>query len=215
MTDNSQICNFNFNLNPIDISEIPRLLKEKANTLGLNTKEIERKWIINADILRYLMKDDKFLLSDYRIITQGYLSIEPEIRIRRDFYPNINITKYFLSYKSSGTLSRDEYEVEINKDDYMHLYGILDTRKNMESKLIYKEYYNYKMEELLGIEFEISNVDNNELTYLEIEFKSEEAANNFKIPDALNEFIIKEVTNDASYKMKNYWKTTRIGIPTL
>ena len=215
MTDNSQICDFNFNLNPIDISEIPRILKEKANNLGLNTKEIERKWIINADVLRYLMKDDKFLLSDYRIITQGYLSIEPEIRIRRDFYPNINITKYFLSYKSSGTLSRDEYEVEINKDDYMYLYGILDARKNMESKLIYKEYYNYKMEELWGIEFEISNVDNNELTYLEIEFKNEEAANNFKIPDALNEFIIKEVTNDASYKMKNYWKTTRIGISTI
>lgn len=215
MTDNSQICDFNFNLNPIDISEIPQILKEKANNLGLNTKEIERKWIINADILRYLMKDDKFLLSDYRIITQGYLSIEPEIRIRRDFYPNINITKYFLSYKSSGTLSRDEYEVEINKDDYMYLYGILDARKNMESQLIYKEYYNYKMEELWGIEFEISNVDNNELTYLEIEFKNEEAANNFKIPDALNEFIIKEVTNDASYKMKNYWKATRIGIPTL
>ena len=45
-----------------------------------------------------------------------------------------------------------------------------------------------------------------EFIYAEIEFESEEAANEFLKPDFLGE----EVTNDDSYKMKNYWKRTRI-----
>ena len=67
----------------------------------------------------------------------------------------------------------------------------------------------YKKYRLGNWELEVSLVDPGtewEFYYGEIEFPSEEAANAFEIP----EFLGREITYDSYYKMKNFWKRTRI-----
>ena len=44
--------------------------------------------------------------------------------------------------------------------------------------------------------------------YAEVEFETEEDADNYVFP--WPELIIREVTNEKEYKMKNYWKRTRL-----
>ena len=60
--------------------------------------EIERKYLIDATKL-------PFSPEDYPVhhIEQGYLCTEPVVRIRKDN------EDYFLTYKSKGLMSRDEY----------------------------------------------------------------------------------------------------------
>ena len=64
--------------------------------------------------------------------------------------------------------------------------------------------------ELPKEEIEMSKVDNN-WYYAEVEFKTEEDANNFEFP--FPSLVLKEVTYDTAFKMKNYWKSSRIDKP--
>ena len=82
--------------------------------------EIERK---------YLIETIPFSLAEYpcRRIEQGYLNTQPVVRIRRqdeDFY---------LTYKSTGLMVREEYNLPLTKEAYQHLRektdGILITKK--------------------------------------------------------------------------------------
>lgn len=209
-----EIVNFNFVENGVDFSTLPQILKEKSIEMNLETSEIERKWLIKPEIVHYLKTSDAKEI-DFCIIQQGYLSINPEIRIRKDTYPTEkNMIEYFLSYKSNGDLTREEYEIRINDSDFEYLYSILQSKRNI-SDLIYKEFHKFRIDTFPDLKFEFSIVDHGQLSYMEIEFKSENGANEFVFPAEFKELIIKEVTNDASYKMKNYWKRTRIGISTI
>ena len=64
--------------------------------------EIERKFLIKKlpDLTSY----------DYLIIEQGYLNTDPVIRVRKQN------NKYVLTYKTSGLLSREEYNLNLNKE---------------------------------------------------------------------------------------------------
>ena len=75
--------------------------------------EIERKYLIHQ------LPND---LESYpcRIIEQGYLCTEPVIRIRRD-----NDT-FELTYKSSGLMIREEYNLPLTQDAYTHLLSKID-----------------------------------------------------------------------------------------
>ena len=66
--------------------------------------EIERKYLIDATKL-------PFSPEDYPVhhIEQGYLCTEPVVRIRKDN------EDYFLTYKSKGLMSREEYNLPLTK----------------------------------------------------------------------------------------------------
>ena len=64
--------------------------------------EIERK---------YLIDEIPFDLKDYscKVIEQGYLNTDPVVRVRR------SNDKYILTYKGSGLMVREEYNLPLNE----------------------------------------------------------------------------------------------------
>ena len=75
-----------------------------------------------------------------------------------------------------------------------------------ESDLINKFYYTIPINNYVLTVGMVDKDTINEFCYGEIEFKDEQEANNFIAP----KWFGKEVTYDKSYKMKNYWKRTRL-----
>ena len=203
------IVKFDFEKNGVNLEKLPELLKSRSMELDLNTTEIERKYLIDRGLFSFMNMSDKYRMIEFRFIRQGYLSIDPEIRIRYDYSPNIDKTNYYLSYKSVGTLSRNEYEVEIGKNDFDYLHSLLQDIHKPGTELIYKRYYNYAGAGICNIEFEMSDIDCGRLYYMEIEFPNESDAINFEMPIELRKFIIEDVTEIDHYKMKNYWQNTR------
>ena len=155
--------------------------------------EIERKWLIKD------FPSNSYKITTKETILQGYISIDPEVRIRKASFGANNL--YFLSIKSTGDLSRMEVEIEISENDYNHLLTLVPY--DMITK-------NYRIYEFAGYKIEMSRVDNN-WYYAEVEFKTEEDANNFEFP--FPSLVLKEVTYDTAFKMKNYWKSSRIDSP--
>lgn len=125
--------------------------------------EIERKFL-----LKELPND----LESYpvRHLEQGYLCTGPVVRIRKDN------DKYELTYKGKGSMVREEYNLPLTKDAYEHLKGKIDGR------LITKRRYMIPFESYT-IELDIFEGDLAPLTLAEVEFSSEEEANNFVAPD--------------------------------
>ena len=70
--------------------------------------EIERK---------YTVKELPAKLQNYpsHLIEQGYLNTHPVVRIRR------SDDDYYLTYKGSGMIAREEYNLALNKESYEHL----------------------------------------------------------------------------------------------
>ncbi len=125
--------------------------------------EIERKYLI-SDIPDHL---DTY---PCRHIEQGYLNTDPVVRIRRDN------DKYELTYKSSGLMSREEYNLPLDKASYEHLTTKIDGR------LIIKKRYMLPLPQGLVIELDIFEGDLAPLKLAEVEFPTEEAANSFIPP---------------------------------
>ena len=70
--------------------------------------EIERK---------FLIKKLPENLNDYPLlhIEQGYLNTVPVIRVRKEN------EEYYLTYKGSGMMAREEVNLTLNKEAYYHL----------------------------------------------------------------------------------------------
>jgi CYTH domain-containing protein len=149
-------------------------------------KEIERKWLMDG-FPEWIDHDVEY------DIHQGYLSINPEVRIRNKIQSNLMCSNgnFKLCIKGNGNLTRTEVQMDISRQEYMELYSLI------VGAMIFKKYRRYALGKYI---LEISNVDSS-FYYAEIEFKSEEEANNFIVPD----WFGKEVTYDKSYKMKNYF----------
>lgn len=132
--------------------------------------EIERKYLILQ-----LPKD----LESYpcRIIEQGYLCTEPVIRIRRD-----NDT-FELTYKSSGLMIREEYNLPLTQDAYTHLLSKIDGR------LIQKRRYMIPLPNDLTIELDLFEGDLAPLALAEVEFPDEDTARHFQAPDWFGEDV--------------------------
>ena len=177
-----------------------------------NNVEIERKWLVDYTLIEFFKSMSGVRLVRHLNNLQGYLSVNPEVRYRSALNVDTRETYYYASYKTDGELSREEYEVPISITSALKFAKVIrednSIKEYRKSKFITKDYYVFTHN---GVEFEISLVDNdNKFTYMEIEFKDIESAENFEIPEFIKPFIIKEVTNDSSYKMKNYWKKTRL-----
>ena len=132
--------------------------------------EIERKYLIHT------LPEN---LENYpnRIIEQGYLSTEPVVRIRRDN------DEYILTYKSKGLMVREEYNLPLTKDSYMHL------REKIDGRLIIKKRYLIPLSNELIIELDIFGGDLAPLMLAEVEFPDETSANSFTPPKWFGEDV--------------------------
>lgn len=156
--------------------------------------EIERKWLVDRNKIPYNLEKE----ADKFEITQTYLNYSPEIRVR-----NISNKQYIMAIKTGLTeekgLTRDERQYKLTKEEYEQLLT------KQEGDTIYKTRYQLKVDSYT-YSFDYFHEQLDGLTYLEIEFPTEEEANDFQAPDWLG----KDVTNDKNYKNQSLAKN---GIP--
>ena len=125
--------------------------------------EIERK---------YLVEQLPFALEGYacKAIEQAYLCTEPVVRIRR------SDEEYYLTYKGKGLLAREEYNLPLKEEAYLHLKekadGIVLTKKRY--LIPYQRY---------TIELDVFEGTYEGLILAEVEFETEEEAYAFVPPD--------------------------------
>lgn len=132
--------------------------------------EIERKFLPKS------LPDN---LSEYSFhqIEQGYLNTDPVIRIRRED------EDYYLTYKSKGLLAREEYNLPLTKEAYLHLLPKIDGR------LIVKKRYLIPIASGLTIELDIFGGELAPLILAEVEFSTEDEANAFTPPEWLGDDV--------------------------
>jgi CYTH domain-containing protein len=132
--------------------------------------EIERKYLIHTlpfDPGQYQCK----------LIEQGYLCTEPVVRVRR------SNDKYTLTYKGSGLMMREEYNLPLTKEAYLHL------REKIDGRLIAKHRYLIPFDDTHTIELDIFDGDLAPLMLAEVEFATEEEANTFVPPEWFGEDV--------------------------
>lgn len=167
--------------------------------------EIERK---------FLIKELPANLDEYPclFIEQAYLNTNPVIRIRRQD------EEYYLTYKGKGLMSREEYNLPLNKEAYEHL------RPKADGNIISKKRYVIPLEnpgfkegytpsdtladsennQGLKIELDIFEEPFAPLILAEVEFPDEETAKAFLMPEWFKE----DVTNNPAYHNSNLSQKT-------
>ena len=138
--------------------------------------EIERKFLIRS-LPEQL---DSF---PFHQIEQGYLCTEPVVRIRRQD------EDYYLTYKSRGLMVREEYNLPLTREAWLHL------RPKADGILITKKRYLIPLPPHHTIELDIFDPPLSPLVIAEVEFPDEEMANAFLPPS----WLMEDVTNDPRY----------------
>ncbi len=141
--------------------------------------------------------EKKFLISDPThlplpengtAVAQGYFDVpEGEMRVRQKG------SKYFLTVKGAGTLSREEYETEIPEWVFRQLWPATTGRR------IEKTRYAIPYEGLT-IEIDVYSGSHQGLVVLEVEFPDEMAAEGFELPTWAASVGAVDVTKDPRYK---------------
>lgn len=146
--------------------------------------EIERKYLI-----RQLPEklEERYKC---RRIEQGYLSTAPVVRVRQDN------DDYYLTYKSAGLLAREEYNLPLTKDSYLHLLAKAD------GIILTKDRYEIPLSDGLIAELDIFHGKYEGLVLAEVEFDSIDSANSFQAPD----WFAEDVTMDPHYHNSNMSK---------
>ncbi|MDO4632241.1 MAG: CYTH domain-containing protein [Eubacteriales bacterium] len=146
--------------------------------------EIERKYLIRrlpADLDTY----------PFHEIEQGYLCTSPVVRIRRQD------DSYILTYKGSGLMTREEYNLPLTRDSYLHL------KEKTDGYLITKRRYVLPLSDGLKIELDRFAGTFEGLFLAEVEFPDEETANSFTPPD----WFGTDVTFDGRYHNSSLCRT--------
>ena len=158
--------------------------------------EIERKWKLYT-----LPQAEPYAV--YSVLQKYLTSGDIEVRVRKAQKlrgdEGTNLGPYVLTIKGPGSLSREEINFEIEEDKFNTIYNLI------KEPPIFKDYYLYSYGDYC---IEVNVVDQ-QFIYAEVEFNSEEEANAFVWPWPEVKPI--EVTNDSSYKMKNYWNKERMN----
>lgn len=150
--------------------------------------EIERKYLV-----RQLPQLECY---EKKEIAQGYLCINPVVRIRK------SNEDYYLTYKGSGLMVREEYNLPLTKEAYEHLYPKAD------GIVIEKTRYLVPLDGGLTAELDVFEGELNGLVLVEVEFETVEDAENFCPPDWFGE----DVTNSSVYHNSNL---SRNGLPEI
>ena len=135
------------------------------------------------------------------LVEQSYLTLLPEVRIRRcrSLGPDAGLL-FDLTIKSQGGLVRQEIIKSLTEEEYAALLPMAG------GPPIQKDYTALDLD---GLVLECSVVDRDlptRYSYAEIEFPTVEEARAFQPPDWLG----REVTEDASFRMARYWARTRL-----
>lgn len=163
--------------------------------------EIERKFTIKelpANLDTY----------SFHIIEQAYLSTNPVVRVRQED------DTYYMTYKGSGMMSREEYNLPLNAESYNHLKekadGIIITKKRYLIPLD-KEFIRFSegyvqtpdaVDWCPVIELDVFEGALAPLIMAEIEFPDEATANAYIMED----WFEKDVTTDRRYHNSNMSK---------
>ena len=126
--------------------------------------EIERKYLIH----NLPVNLDQY---ECRQIEQGYLNTDPVVRIRK------SDDKYTLTYKGSGLMCREEYNLPLNAVAFAHL------KEKIDGILIQKKRYLIPLTEKLTIELDVFEGELAPLCLAEVEFETKKEAEDF-IPPA-------------------------------
>ena len=137
---------------------------------------------------KYLIKDMPNNLVQYECkhIEQGYLNINPVIRIRK------SDDEYYMTYKGKGLEVREEYNLPLNEESYENL------SPKCIGHVIKKDRYIIPIENDLKVELDVFEYPEG-LVMAEVEFPSVEMANAFIAPD----WFAEEVTNNPKYHNVN------------
>ena len=157
--------------------------------------EIERRWLVETwpDLTPAAVLH----------MDQGYFSIKPAIRIRREMLEQ-GETAYVLCFKGGAGLAREEIEISLDPDRYGRLSAMLG------KPMIQKEQRRYSLPG--GLTLEVNQVDPQRDTgffYAEVEFPSEAAALAWTPPAELAAYLSHEVTGQPGESMAAYWARTR------
>lgn len=138
--------------------------------------EIEKKYL-----LKEVPELEKF---EHHKIEQAYLCTGPVVRVRRED------ETYYMTYKGSGMMSREEYNLPLTKESYEHL------KVKADGNVISKTRYLIPLEGTdLVAEVDVFEEPFAPLILAEVEFASEDAANAFVPPVWFGE----DVTFDGRY----------------
>ena len=141
--------------------------------------EIERKFLISKENLPADL--DSY---PHHKLEQGYLSTAPVVRIRKED------DNYYLTYKSKGLMTREEYNLPLTKESYEHM------RPKADGILISKTRYLLPLTGTdLTIELDVFDAPYEGLYLAEVEFPDEASANAFVPPV----WFGKDVTYSSDY----------------
>ncbi len=145
--------------------------------------EIERKYLVKLDAVPFDIKQ-----FDSHFIEQAYLCTEPVVRIRKED------DSYYITYKGKGLMAREEYNLPLNEEAYVHLL------KKADGNIITKRRYlipfnDNSLNKDLTIELDIFEGVFNGLCIAEIEFESLEDATKIVPPH----WFDKDVTLENTY----------------
>lgn len=151
--------------------------------------EIEKKFTI-----KQLPKDlDKY---ETKEIEQGYLCVEPVIRIRKSndsYYLTYKANKNFQKGIQEVALINEEIEVALTEESYLHL------KEKVDFNIIEKTRYLIPLENNSIAELDVFHGKLEGLCFVEVEFKDEEEAKQFHKP----EWFLEEVSFDKRFR-NNY-----------
>ena len=145
--------------------------------------EIERKYLIDQPPAGYDSHPS-------RAIEQAYLCTEPVVRVRKED------DSYYLTYKGKGLMAREEYNLPLTREAYLHL------REKTDGLLITKTRYCIPLEGGLTAELDVFGGAHEGLLLAEVEFPSQEEAEKFTPPDWFGQ----EVTFSTRYHNSNLSK---------
>ena len=132
--------------------------------------EIERKFLIHRlpdDLAGY----------EHHHIEQAYLCTSPVVRIRKQD------EVYILTYKSAGMMAREEYNLPLNEEAYVHL------KEKADGIVLAKTRYLLPLEGGLTIELDVFEGPYKGLWLAEVEFESVEQAESFIPPEWFGEDV--------------------------
>ncbi|MBQ5418545.1 MAG: CYTH domain-containing protein [Selenomonas sp.] len=139
--------------------------------------EIERQFLVAAVPV---------LPAEYEVLRQGYVSLEPEIRIRQ-----IGEKHFVLTVKRGAGLVREEWETEITPQEFANL----SQRLWPATLMIEKRRYIIALADGNQAELHMHEGNLTGFNYVEVEFPSIEAAHYFVPP----EWFGREVTEDERF----------------
>lgn len=126
--------------------------------------EIERKFLVRS-------LPENLEQYPFHFIEQAYLCTSPVVRVRRQD------DEFILTYKGKGLMVREEYNLPLSEEAYLHLL------QKKDGNVLTKKRYLIPLSDGLTAELDIFGGKFSGLMLVETEFPDEERANAFQAPD--------------------------------